>query len=159
MTTTAIYPGTFDPITNGHIDLAERASKLFDKVIVAIAESPTKEPFFSLSERLRLGREVLSHVVNVQVQSFSGLLIDYMKQNNSRIVIRGLRAVTDFEYEFQLAAMNRQLYDEIETVFLTPSENYTFVSASLVKEIASLGGDVSKFLQPTGLKALQDKLD
>ena len=159
MTTTAIYPGTFDPITNGHIDLAERASKLFDKVIVAIAESPTKEPFFSLSERLRLGREVLSHVVNVQVQSFSGLLIDYMKQNNSRIVIRGLRAVTDFEYEFQLAAMNRQLYDEIETVFLTPSENYTFVSASLVKEIASLGGDVSKFLQPTVLKALQDKLD
>ena len=159
MTTTAIYPGTFDPITNGHIDLAERASKLFDKVIVAIAESPTKEPFFSLSERLRLGREVLSHVVNVQVQSFSGLLIDYMKQNNSRIVIRGLRAVTDFEYEFQLAAMNRQLYDEIETVFLTPSENYTFVSASLVKEIASLGGDVSKFLQPTVLKVLQDKLD
>ena len=159
MTTTAIYPGTFDPITNGHIDLAERASKLFDKVIVAIAESPAKEPFFSLSERLRLGREVLSHVVNVQVQSFSGLLIDYMKQNNSRIVIRGLRAVTDFEYEFQLAAMNRQLYDEIETVFLTPSENYTFVSASLVKEIASLGGDVSKFLQPTVLKVLQDKLD
>ena len=159
MTTTAIYPGTFDPITNGHIDLAERASKLFDKVIVAIAESPTKEPFFSLSERLRLGREVLSHVVNVQVQSFSGLLIDYMKQNNSRIVIRGLRAVTDFEYEFQLAAMNRQLYDEIETVFLTPSENYTFVSASLVKEIASLGGDVSKFLQPTVLTMLQDKLD
>jgi len=159
MTTTAIYPGTFDPITNGHIDLAERASKLFDKVIVAIAESPAKEPFFSLSERLRLGREVLSHVVNVQVQSFSGLLIDYMKQNNSRIVIRGLRAVTDFEYEFQLAAMNRQLYDEIETVFLTPSENYTFVSASLVKEIASLGGDVSKFLHPTVLKVLQDKLD
>ena len=159
MTTTAIYPGTFDPITNGHIDLAERASKLFDQVIVAIAENPAKEPIFSLSERLRLGREVLSHVVNVQVQSFSGLLIDYMKQNNSRIVIRGLRAVTDFEYEFQLAAMNRQLYDEIETVFLTPSENYTFVSASLVKEIASLGGDVSKFLQPTVLKALQDKLD
>ena len=159
MTTTAIYPGTFDPITNGHIDLAERASKLFDKVIVAIAESPAKEPFFSLSERLRLGREVLSHIMNVEVQSFSGLLIDYMKKNNSRIVIRGLRAVTDFEYEFQLAAMNRQLYDEIETVFLTPSENYTFVSASLVKEIASLGGDVSKFLQPTVLKVLQDKLD
>ena len=159
MTTTAIYPGTFDPITNGHIDLAERASKLFDQVIVAIAENPAKEPIFSLSERLRLGREVLSHVMNVEVQSFSGLLIDYMKKNNSRIVIRGLRAVTDFEYEFQLAAMNRQLYDEIETVFLTPSENYTFVSASLVKEIAALGGDVSKFLQPTVLKVLQDKLD
>lgn len=159
MTTTAIYPGTFDPITNGHIDLAERASKLFDQVIVAIAENPAKEPIFSLSERLRLGREVLSHIMNVEVQSFSGLLIDYMKKNNSRIVIRGLRAVTDFEYEFQLAAMNRQLYDEIETVFLTPSENYTFVSASLVKEIAALGGDVSKFLQPTVLKVLQDKLD
>jgi pantetheine-phosphate adenylyltransferase len=158
MNTKAIYPGTFDPITNGHIDLAERTGRLFDSVIVAIAENPTKEPFFSLSERLSLAKEVLSHIPNIEVQGFSGLLIDYMKMNNTRVVIRGLRAVTDFEYEFQLAAMNRQLYSDIETVFLTPSENYTFVSASLVKEIAILGGDVSKFLQPSVLETLLNKL-
>ena len=146
MKTKAIYPGTFDPVTNGHIDLAERASKLFDEVIVAIAENPAKEPFFSVVERLALAQSVLSHIDNLEVQGFSGLLIDYMKKNNSRVVIRGLRAVTDFEYEFQLAAMNRQLDSEIETVFLTPAENYTFVSATLVKEIASLGGDVSNFV-------------
>ena len=141
MNTKAIYPGTFDPVTNGHIDLAESASKLFDEVIVAIAES------------------VLSHINNLEVRGFSGLLIDYMRKNNSRVVIRGLRAVTDFEYEFQLAAMNRQLDSEIETVFLTPAENYTFVSATLVKEIASLGGDVSKFVHPEVLGALQEKLN
>ena len=159
MNTKAIYPGTFDPVTNGHIDLTERASKLFDEVIVAIAENPTKEPFFSLDERLALAKRVLSHICNLEVRGFSGLLIDYMRKNNSRVVIRGLRAVTDFEYEFQLAAMNRQLDSEIETVFLTPAENYTFVSATLVKEIASLGGDVSKFVHPEVLDALQQKLN
>ena len=159
MNTKAIYPGTFDPITNGHIDLAERASKLFDEVVVAIAESPAKEPFFSLAERLTLAGNVLSHINNLEVRGFSGLLIDYMRKNNSGVVIRGLRAVSDFEYEFQLAAMNRQLDSEIETVFLTPAENYTFVSATLVKEIASLGGDVSKFVHPEVLQALQQKLD
>ena len=159
MNTKAIYPGTFDPVTNGHIDLVERASKLFDEVIVAIAESPAKEPFFSLAERLALSGCVLSHISNVEVRGFSGLLIDYMRKNSSRVVIRGLRAVTDFEYEFQLAAMNRQLDSEIETVFLTPAENYTVVSATLVREIASLGGDVSRFVHPDVLKALQQKLN
>ncbi|MBL09342.1 MAG: pantetheine-phosphate adenylyltransferase [Acidiferrobacteraceae bacterium] len=159
MITKAIYPGTFDPITNGHIDLAERAARLFDKVIVGIAESSGKNPIFSASERLVLAQEVLSDIKNIEVQGFSGLLIDHMKENSTNIVIRGLRAVTDFEYEFQLAAMNRHLYEEIETVFLTPSENYTFVSASLVKEIAILGGDVSRFLHPKVLVALQQKLN
>ena len=159
MITKAIYPGTFDPITNGHIDLAERAARLFDKVIVGIAESSGKNPIFSASERLVLAQEVLSDIKNIEVQGFSGLLIDHMKENSTNIVIRGLRAVTDFEYEFQLAAMNRHLYEEIETVFLTPSENYTFVSASLVKEIATLGGDVSRFLHPKVLVALQQKLN
>ena len=159
MNTKAIYPGTFDPVTNGHIDLAERASKLFDEVIVAIAENPAKEPFFSLEERLALARQVLSHINNLDVQDFSGLLINYMRTNEARVVIRGLRAVSDFEYEFQLAAMNRQLDSQIETVFLTPSENYTFVSATLVKEIVSLGGDVSKFVHPKVLTALQQKLN
>ena len=159
MITKAIYPGSFDPITNGHIDLAERAAKLFDNVIVGIAESSAKNPFFSASERLVLAQEVLSDFQNIEVQQFSGLLIDHMKETNTNIVIRGLRAVTDFEYEFQLAAMNRHLYEQIETVFLTPSENYTFVSASLVKEIAVLGGDVSRFLHPKVLAALQQKLN
>ena len=135
MNTKAIYPGTFDPVTNGHIDLAERAGKLFDEVIVAIAESPAKEPFFSLAERLALAGSVLSHISNLEVRGFSGLLIDYMRKNNSRVVIRGLRAVTDFEYEFQLAAMNRQLDSEIETVFLTPAENYTFVHPEVLEAL------------------------
>ena len=158
MDTKAIYPGTFDPVTNGHIDLAERASKLFDTVIVAIAQSPEKQPFFSIEERLALAKQTLAHISNLEVQSFSRLLIDYMKENDAKIIVRGLRAVSDFEYEFQLAAMNRQLDSTIETIFLTPGEDYTFVSASLVKEIATLGGQISKFVHPIVLEALEKKL-
>lgn len=158
MTSRAMYPGTFDPITNGHIDLVERASRLFDEVIVAIADSRAKKPLFTLEERIRLTEDALSGVENIRVIGFSNLLIDCMKENESPIVIRGLRAVSDFEYEFQLAAMNRRLDPEIETVFLTPAENYTFLSASLVKEIASLGGNVSQFLKPSVNAALEEKL-
>jgi len=157
MKTKAIYPGTFDPITNGHIDIVERARKLFDEVIVGIAESPAKEPLLLLEERLALAKSALSHMTNVQIRGFSGLLIDYMSENGVSVVLRGLRAVTDFEYEFQLAAMNRQLDSNIETVFLTPAENYAFVSATLVKEIAALGGDVSKFVHPDVLATLRHK--
>jgi len=157
MKTKAIYPGTFDPITNGHIDIVERARKLFDEVIVGIAASPAKEPLLLLEERLALAKSALSHMTNVQIRGFSGLLIDYMSENGASVVLRGLRAVTDFEYEFQLAAMNRQLNSNIETVFLTPAENYTFVSATLVKEIAALGGDVSKFVHPDVLATLRHK--
>ena len=159
MPTKAIYPGTFDPVTNGHLDLAERASSLFDQIVVAISASPAKQPLFSLEERIELAEQTLGHIPNLEIAGFSGLLIKFMNERGAGIVIRGLRAVSDFEYEFQLAAMNRQLDSEIETVFLTPAENYTFVSATLVKEIASLGGNVSKFVHPDVLDALQKKLN
>ena len=158
MSTKAIYPGTFDPITKGHIDLAERASSLFAEVVVAIAASPSKQPLFSLEERLEMARISLEHIQNVSIIGFQGLLIDCMRRAEAQVVLRGLRAVSDFEYEFQLAAMNRRLDPSIETMFLTPSEKYTFLSASMVKEIATHGGDVSQFLHPQINARLSDRL-
>ncbi|HIE74668.1 MAG TPA: pantetheine-phosphate adenylyltransferase [Gammaproteobacteria bacterium] len=158
MTTKAIYPGTFDPITKGHIDLAERASKLFDEVVIAIAASPSKQPLFDVDERLEMAQISLSHIDNISLVGFDGLLIECVRTAQAQVVLRGLRAVSDFEYEFQLAAMNRRLDPTVETMFLTPSENYTFLSASMVKEIASLGGDVSQFLHPQINKRLADRL-
>ena len=151
----ALYPGTFDPITNGHIDLVERAAKLFDEVIVSIASNSKKNPLFSLDKRISLAQEILSKCPNVTVKGFDILLIDFAYQQNATVLIRGLRAVSDFEYEFQLASMNRNLAPDIESVFLMPAEEYSFISSSLVKEVAALGGDVSKFVHPIVNKALQ----
>lgn len=158
MNITAIYPGTFDPITNGHSDLIERASKLFDRVIVAIAASPKKTPLFSIDQRIAMAREVLSPMENVEVQGFDSLLVDFAQQCQAQVTLRGLRAVSDFEYEFQLAGMNRRLAPQIETMFLTPAENYAYISSSLVKEVAGLGGDVSGFVHPTVATALTERL-
>ena len=144
----AVYPGTFDPITRGHEDLVRRASQLFDAVTVAIAASPGKRPFFTLDERVQMAREVLAPYGNVEVIGFSGLLMAFLKQGDARIIVRGLRAVSDFEYEFQMAGMNRILYPDVETVFLTPAEQYQFISATMVREIASLGGNVAPFVNP-----------
>ena len=144
----AVYPGTFDPLTRGHEDLVRRASTLFDAVILAVADSRVKKPFFRLQERLEMAKQVLSGLKNVEVVGFSGLLIDFVREHHARVVLRGLRAVSDFEYEFQLAGMNRNLNPEMETIFLTPSEQHMFISATLVREIAMLGGDVSKFVHP-----------
>ena len=142
--TRAIYPGSFDPITRGHIDLVERASRLFDEVVVAVADSKSKKTLFTLEERVELIQQTTEHLPDVSVVGFTGLLIDFARQMNTNIVIRGLRAVSDFEYEFQLSWMNRQLEPDIETLLFAPAENYAFVSASLVKEIAQFGGNVSK---------------
>ena len=144
----AVYPGTFDPLTRGHEDLVRRASTLFDAVILAVADSRAKKPFFTLEERLDMARQVLADLGNVEVVGFNGLLIDFARQHNARVVVRGLRAVSDFEYEFQLAGMNRNLSPDMETVFLTPSEQHMFISATLVREIAMFGGDISKFVHP-----------
>lgn len=154
---TAIYPGTFDPITNGHSDLVERASRLFDRVIVAIADNKNKRPMLTLDKRIELCREVLAPLKNVEVCGFDTLLTDFARANNAKIVIRGLRAVSDFEYEFQLANMNRAIYSELESVFLTPSEKYSYVSSTLIREIAALGGDVSKFVHPSAARALSEQ--
>jgi pantetheine-phosphate adenylyltransferase len=144
----AIYPGTFDPVTRGHEDLVRRAAKLFDHVILAVADSRDKRPFFPLEERVDMAHTVLADCANVEVMGFSGLLMDFIRQHDAHIILRGLRAVSDFEYEFQMAGMNRRLYPDVETVFLTPAEQYMFISATIVREIASLGGDVSAFVNP-----------
>src|SRR6266581_7803109 len=144
----AVYPGTFDPLTRGHEDLVRRAATLFDSLVLAIADSKAKRTFFSLEERIAMAREVLGGVKHVEVVGFSGLLTDFVRKQGARVVLRGLRAVSDFEYEFQLAGMNRNLYPEMETMFLTPSEQHMFISATLVREIAALGGDVAKFVHP-----------
>ena len=144
----AVYPGTFDPLTRGHEDLVRRASRLFDSLILAIADSRAKSTFFTLQERLDMAREVLLDVKNVSIVGFTGLLTEFVRKQDARVVLRGLRAVSDFEYEFQLAGMNRALNPDFETVFLTPGEQHMFISATLVREIATLGGDVSKFVDP-----------
>ena len=154
----AVYPGTFDPLTRGHEDLVRRASILFDSVIVGVADSRAKRPFFSLHERVDIAREVLADVKNAKVVGFGGLLIDFIREHGARVILRGLRAVSDFEYEFQLAGMNRNLYPDVETVFLTPSEQHMFISATLVREIATLGGDVSKFVHPLVQARFKQKL-
>ena len=154
----AVYPGTFDPITLGHQDLVRRASALFDKVVVGIAVSEAKRPFFQLDERIRLAREVLKPYRNVSVEGFRGLLMDFVRRQDAHVILRGLRAVSDFEYEFQMAGMNRNLYPDVETVFLTPAEQYQFISASIVREIATLGGDVSKFVQPIVARSLAQRV-
>lgn len=154
---TAVYPGTFDPITNGHLDLIERAAKIFDKVVVSIAESPKKKPLLALKKRVDLVKEVTAHIDNVSIVGFDCLLVDLLEQQNANIVLRGLRAVSDFEYEFQLAAMNRHLAPNVESIFLTPAENLSFVSSTLIREISSLGGDVSKFVPPAVQEALLEQ--
>lgn len=155
MQLTAIYPGTFDPITNGHVDIIARATRMFDKVIVAIAGSTSKPTTFSTEQRTQLASSTLSFLDNIIVCSFDGLVTEFAHEQGALVIVRGLRAVSDFEYEFQMASMNRQLKSEIETVFLTPAEHLSFISSSLVKEIASLGGDISKFVHENVATALQ----
>ncbi len=143
-----VYPGTFDPLTRGHEDLVRRAAHVFDRVIVGVADSKAKNPLFAADERVAMAREVLAPMGNVEVSGFSSLLMDFVRSQGARIILRGLRAVSDFEYEFQMAGMNRHLYPDVETLFLTPSEQYTFVSATIVREIAKFGGDISHFVHP-----------
>ncbi len=155
MTVAAMYPGTFDPITLGHEDLVRRAATLFDRVVVAIADNPgSKAPLFSTEERVAMATSALADLPTVEVTGYAGLTVDFARENDLRVIIRGLRAVSDFEYEFQLANMNRHLTEEVETAFLTPTEKYTFISSSLVREVAQLGGDVSSFVSPAVKDAL-----
>jgi pantetheine-phosphate adenylyltransferase len=154
---TVVYPGTFDPLTRGHEDLVRRAARLFDRVIVGIADSESKRPLFATAERVALAREVFAPLPNVDVKSFSSLLMDFVHAEGARVILRGLRAVSDFEYEFQMAGMNRNLYPDVETLFLTPGEQYTFISATIVREIARFGGDVSQFVDPLVHAALKAK--
>jgi pantetheine-phosphate adenylyltransferase len=153
----AIYPGTFDPITNGHLDIIERAMKMFDSVIVTIARNSAKNPLFSDKERLELIREAVKGYKNVEVSSFEGLLVDYARERKATAVLRGLRAISDFEYEFQMALTNRKLNDSVETVFLMPSERYTYLNSTIVREIARLGGDVNDFVPPVVQRAFAKK--
>ncbi|HKL63384.1 MAG TPA: pantetheine-phosphate adenylyltransferase [Woeseiaceae bacterium] len=157
MSIAAMYPGTFDPVTRGHEDLLRRASRIFDRIVVAIAANPGKRPMFDLDERVALAEAVLGDIPGVEVMGYEGLTIDFARQHGLGAIIRGLRAVSDFEYEFQLANMNRHLTDEVETVFLTPTERYTYISSSLVREIAMLGGDVGEFVSPLVEKALLER--
>jgi pantetheine-phosphate adenylyltransferase len=153
----AMYPGTFDPFTNGHNDLVRRACRIFDLVVVSVAANPGKAPLFSLDERVDLARRVLTDVPNVEVTGYSGLTVQFAKQRGLNVIVRGLRAVSDFEFEFQLATMNRHVDGDVETVFLTPTEQFNFVSSTLIREIASLGGNVREFVHPIVVEALQGK--
>jgi pantetheine-phosphate adenylyltransferase len=155
---TVVYPGTFDPFTRGHEDVVRRASKLFGKVIVGIADSEAKRPFFTSAERVEMTREVLKDFANVEVHAFSSLLMDFVHAKGARVVLRGLRAASDFEYEFQMAGMNRKLHPNVETLFLTPDEKYMFVSATIVREIAKFGGDVAQFVHPIVAARLTQKV-
>jgi pantetheine-phosphate adenylyltransferase len=155
---TAVYPGTFDPITNGHTDLVDRAARQFDRVVVAIHRSAPKQPAFNWDERIDLARNVLEGHENVVVEGFDGLLVNFVQAQSAQVILRGLRAVSDFEYEFQLASMNRQLAPDIETLFMTPAEHYAYVSSSLVREIAELGGDVTPFVHKDVVAALAQRL-
>ena len=154
----AVYPGTFDPFTRGHEDLVRRAARLFAHVVVGIAESHTKRPIFPLAERVEMAQTLCADMPNVKVVGFDGLLMDFLRERNARVILRGLRAVSDFEYEFQMAGMNRSLHPDIETLFLTPGEQYMFISATMVREIAFLGGDVSKFVHPLVAERLAGKM-
>ena len=155
--TIAVYPGTFDPFTRGHEDLVRRASSIFTKLIVGVADSRSKKPIFSLDERIEIAKEVLGHYPNDEIAGFSGLLKDFAREHSARVIVRGLRAVSDFEYEFQMAGMNRYLLPDVETLFLTPSDQYQFISGTFVREIALMGGDVSKFVFPSVEKWLHEK--
>ncbi len=154
---TVVYPGTFDPFTRGHEDLVRRGARLFGRVIVGVADSAAKRPFFTAGERVEMAREVLADLPNVEVISFSTLLMDFVHSQGARIILRGLRAISDFEYEFQMAGMNRSLFPEVETLFLTPGEQWMFVSATIVREIARFGGDVSQFVHPTVAARLKER--
>ena len=154
--TGAMYPGTFDPITNGHHDLIRRSADIFDRVIVAVAANPGKTPLFTLDERVQLAKEVIGDIANVEVTGYTGLTVEFARQHGLRVVVRGLRVVSDFEFEFQLATMNRHLSDKVDSVFLTPTEQFTFISSTLVREIAGLGGDISQFVHPRVEQALKD---
>ena len=155
---TVIYPGSFDPMTNGHLDLVQRATKLFDRVIVAVAKSESKSPLFTLEERLGMVAEAVRHLPNVEADSFDGLLVKYVEERSAQAIIRGLRAVSDFEFEFQLALMNRKLNERVETIFMMPKDTYTFLSSRIVKEIARLNGDISSFVPPNVQRALTARL-
>src|ERR1700744_3659681 len=155
---TAIYPGSFDPLTNGHLDVVQRAAKLFDRVVVAVAKNEGKNPLFTLEERLALVKTAVAHLPNVEADTFDGLLVEYVVEKKAQAIVRGLRAVSDFEFEFQLALMNRKLNENIETIFMMPKDTYTFLSSRIVKEIARLGGDVKPFVPDVVEKALKKKL-
>lgn len=157
MSITAVYPGTFDPITCGHFDLIERAGRFYDRLVIAVADNRNKQSLFTLEERVTLAKEVTCNMPNVEVIAFSGLLVDFVKNIDGNVLLRGLRAVSDFEYEFQLASMNRQLAPEVETMFMTPAERYAFISSTLVREISLLGGDVADFVHPAVASALKNK--